>query len=604
MNDAGDFFTQLRERQVIKALVLYVAIGWGFYEIASEVLTRFGFPDTSITLLLVFLLLGLPAALFLAWYFDIDRRGIRSEGRIGRVDKFIIIGTLLLPVVGTIIARPMLHDVGSADSKPTSVAVLPFNNLTGDPFLDYLADGVAEEIIASLTSLQALDVRALTQSFRYRGTDVDLQQVAADLDAKWIVTGSVRSSGQQLRFSASLVDTRNGSSAWSGSTDVSKLAVFGGQDELSRNVAAAIASAVGIEVPAVAAGKAPDPEAYDLYLRGRHIWHRRGTINIDPGVNMLAEATRIDPEFAKGWAALASAYLTWPNYSSAGYGTWESSEDVALKAIELDPTLPEPYAVMASHAQIRRDWQAAHDFFEESLRLADSNATAHYWYGEHLAAAGRYVESARHMQRAIDLDPTYEAPNVDLAFAYLALGALEPGAAGMIESWASGFRSPVAWMGNFIALVATDRLDEARRWAADSPLPDEGKALLARFIEAEAGVPDDALARDILDAPTSAIAYQFKIWLLSRLGEYDTTIDYIAYRLDNDMFLDTRPLWGVGTELYTHPEFPPLMERLGLVDYWKATDWGVFCRPDNDAVICDGHGLEDGALEALSPGDR
>ena len=68
--------------------------------------------------------------------------------------------------------------------------------------------------------------------------------------------------------------------------------------------------------------------------------------------------------------------------------------------------------------------------------------------------------------------------------------------------------------------------------------------------------------------------------------------------------IDTRPLWGVGTELYSHPEFPALMERLGLVDYWKATDWGVFCRPDNNAVICDGHDLEDGALEALLSGDR
>ena len=602
MNDTGDFLTRLRERQVIKALLLYVAIGWGFYEIASEVLTRFGFPDATITLLLVFLLLGLPAALFLAWYFDIDRRGIHSEGPIGRADKAIIVAALLLPVVGTMVARPLLDDIGTGDGEQESVAVLPFNNLTGDPFLEYLADGVAEEIIASLTSLHALDVRPLTQSFRYRGTDIDLEDVARELDATWIVTGSVRSAGQQLRFGASVIDVRNGTSTWSGVTDVSKLAVFSGQDELSRDVAAALASAVGIEVPAIAASRAPDPEAYDLYLRGRHIWHRRGTINIDPGVNMLAEATRIDPEFAKGWAALASAYLTWPNYSAAGRGTWQSSEDVALKAIELDPTLPEPYAVIASHAQVRRDWQSAYDFFEESLRLDGNNATAHYWFGEHLAATGRYIESARHMRRAIELDPTYEAPKVDLAFAYLALGAIGEGAAGMMEAWKSGFRSAVSWMGNFIALVISDRLDEARRWAADSQLSDEAKAILARFIDVQAGGADATLVDDIVGS--TAIAYQFKIWMLSRLGEHDAAMDYIGDRLDNGYLLDARPLWGPGTTLFTHPDFPALMKRLGLVDYWLANDWGVFCRPENDVIVCDGGGRPDESLEALLSGDR
>ena len=596
MSDVGDFFSRLRERQVIKTLVLYVAVGWGFYEIASEVLARFGFPDTYITLLLLFLLLGLPAALFLAWYFDVDRRGIHREGPMQGRDKAIIVAALLLPVVSVIVAKPLTGGAPSSGAATNTVAVLPFNNFTGDASLEYLADGVAEEIIASLTGLHTLEVSAWTQSFRYRGAELDPMQVGHELDVAWVVRGSVRSSGPLLRFSASVVDVRHGTSVWSDSTDVGKLAVFGGQDELSRAVARALASEIGIEVPAIDDVAAPDPEAYDLYLRGRHIWHRRGTREIDTGINMLAEATRLDPNFARGWAALASAYLTWPNYSSAGYGTWSSSEDLALKAIELDPTLPEPYAVIGSHLQYRQQWLEALNFFEESLRLDHNNATAHYWYGEHLASTGRYADSVRHMRRAIELDPAYEAPLADIGLAYLAMQAYAEGSTKLAEAWASGMRSPVSWMGNFIARIVTGRVDEARSWVADAPLNDDGKALLGRFVDVEDGAADATLADELF---TTAIDYKFKIWLLSRLGDYDAAMELVDALLDSGRPVDPRPLWGIGIELYRHPDFPPLMERLGLVEYWRAAAWGDVCRPLADAFICDGHGLTPEALAAV-----
>ena len=206
------------------------------------------------------------------------------------------------------------------------------------------------------------------------------------------------------------------------------------------------------------------------------------------------------------------------------------------------------------------------------------------------------------MRRAIELDPTYEAPKVDLAFAYLALGAIDEGAAGLAAAWESGFRSAVSWLGNFMVLVMSDRLDEARRFAAASQLNDDGKAILARFIDVQAGGSDASLVDDIV--ASTAIAYQFKIWMLSRMGDHDAAMNYIAFRLDNDYLLDARPLWGPGTDLFTHPDFPALVERLGLVDYWQATDWGLFCRPGTDAFVCDGSGRSDDAVEALLSGDR
>lgn len=591
MSKARDFFAELKERQVIKTLVLYVAIGWGFYEIASEFLTRFGFAEHWITLLLIFVLLGLPAALFLSWYFDVDRRGIREESRLGRADWIVISASVLLPVVGVLVAKPLIVENQSVLAAGRSaVAILPFGNLTGDNALDYLADGVAEEVLTTLSSIPEFDVSAMTQSFRYRG-EIDIDEAARQLRVAWLVRGSVRASGQHLRFSASLVDARSGETVWSRSTDTSKLALFRGQEELSQAVVSALASVTNIEINTINDQYTPDPEAYELYLRGRYVWHRRGTVEMGPAVAMLAEATRIDPGFADAWAALASAYLTWPGYSSEGRSTWHSSEDVALKAIELDPELPEPYAVLATHAEQRQEWLSANRFFRESLRLNDKSATVHYWFGEHLASTGRYVEAVRHLRRAIDLDPTYVAPRSDLAFAYLTLGAFELGAAEFKDSWDAGFRNAINWMGNFIAQVVLDRFGDARDWIAASELADEAKSLLLRFVNAQSGTSEPQLPHDIVNASGSVLDYRLKIWMLARLGENDLAIRLAEERLDNGYMLDVRPLWGIGIRLYEHHRFIPIIERLNLVDYWREAGWGDVCRPVADDVFCDGHNL-------------
>jgi len=598
--DSSSLLAQLRERQVVKTFVLYVAIGWGFYEIASEILTRFGFEDTIITLLLVFLLLGLPAALFLAWYFDLDRRGIHAESRLTRRDWVIICGALLLPVAGVMVARPYVGGVDSTfDAPATTVAVLPFSNLTGDGSLEYLADGVAEELIATLTRSQAFDISGMTQSFAYRGSEINAQEVGEELNVSWVIRGSVRSSGQLLRFSASIIDTSSGKSVWSDNVEVSQLTVFQGQDQLSSAVTQALSSEAEIEMQPSVAVEAPDPEAYELYLRGRHIWHRRGTVDIGPGISMLSEATRIDPDFAKGWAALASAYITWPSYSREGQATFGSSEEIALKAIELDPRLPEPYAVLASFAQQRRNWIEAHEFYTESLRLDSKNATANYWYGEHLAATGRYAESVRHMREAVRLDPAYQAPKSDLAFSYLTFGAWDLGSTEFVNSWDAGFRNPMNWMGNFIGYVVQGQHDTAREWVAAAPLNETAVSLLTRFVEVEAGGTDSDLVQHLLGDQEARIDHRLMVWLVSRLGDYDATMNFVGERLENGYLVDTRPLWGIGISLYEHERFPALMERLDLVDYWRATNWGDVCRPIADSFICDGHGLNPDALNAV-----
>ena len=480
---SAGFLRQLRDRQVFKTLVLYGAIAWGFYEIAKEFLVQFGFPAYTPRLLLIFLTLGLPAAIFLAWYFDADRRGVREEQRLERADWYVVAASLALPVVGSLVAFPYVATsvatTAGISAARNSVAVLPFSNLTGDESFEYLADGVAEEIITMLSGLDSIGVSARSLSFIYRDEAVEVSRAGQELNVAYIVRGSIQTSGNELRLRALLIDTASGDSLWSQTTDISVDDVFKGQDSISQGVAAALAAEIGFELPAVAdKTREPDPAAYKLYLHGRHVWHQRGNLPLAPAVQSFAEAIRIDPEFARGWAALASAYLTWPAYSREGYATWQLAEDAAKRAIDLDPDLAEPYAVLSTFAERRNEWIEADRLFREAISRDDNSATSHYWYGEHLSKTGRYADSVRHMQRAIDLDPTYLPPQADFAYSVLHFRDYEGAAARFQAVWDKGLRSLTSWQGNFVSSMALGDSELAHGWVDVGPLPEPAKAML------------------------------------------------------------------------------------------------------------------------------
>jgi TolB-like protein/DNA-binding winged helix-turn-helix (wHTH) protein len=287
-----------------------------------------------------------------------------------------------------------------------SVAVLPFENYTGDPRLDYLADGVAEEVINSLAQIPNLQVTARSLSFRFSG-DTEAREFARELGVAFLVEGSVRLSGDHLRITAQLIAAGSGFHLWSHTAEKNLAELFAAQDAISVGVADALAETLDLRTatPARRVGAVPDPQAYDLYLRGRYVWHRRGNEPLQPAIDAFSEAVRIDPKFARGWAALASAYLTYPGYSSAGFATWHLAEDAANTARALDPDIPEVYGVLGTFAQNRLQWAEAHAMFAEGVRLGANSATAHFWYSEHLAKTGRFQESSTHLKRAMLLDP-------------------------------------------------------------------------------------------------------------------------------------------------------------------------------------------------------
>ncbi len=490
-------------------------------------------------------------------------------------------------------------------SEPT-VAVLPFQNMTGSADADYIGDGVAEEVINSLTSIPALRVRTHLDSFRYRDPDTDPAEIARELNVNFIVAGSVRRSGPNLRLAAQVIDPRTGQNLHSITEEYGSLELFEGQDAVSRGIADALLKEAGLPPQEFDFQKPqPDSVAYDHYLRGRHIWHRRGTEPLQPAIDNFLEAVKIDPEFARGWAALATAYLTYPSYSPRGYATWNLAEEAAEKALELDPQIGEAYSVLAVFAHTRFEWSRSEQLYLEGIALAENSATAHYWYGQFLEIVGKSGEGVRHVNRAIELDPTYLPPQLTMAFAHYTFGDLEEAGPYLLELWRDrNFRTPLSWTGNFMVAMLTGDADSADQWIEYGPMDDAQKRLLRRFVAADLrGQEDPALVEDLATAYWRRPDYPLGLWLLARRGGFDEALALANDRLDRGLLLETRSLWAPGMALREQPEFLDLLNRIGLIEYWNASGWGDVCVETETRVDCSGDARTPELLERLLSGD-
>lgn len=535
----------------------------------------------------------------------VTRTGYRLIAEIGEPPATVRRRRLPL-VVGAALAAATVLAVATAwwfdAPREPSIAVLPFENYTGDESLDYLGYGVAEEVINSLAQMPALQVASRTRSFAVHENTADLEKTAAELDVAYVVEGSVRRSGETLRITAQLIAADTGVHVWSHTAEHGLLDLFDAQDAISGGVADAMSEEIGVEAVARRRSRvdAPDPEAYDLYLRGRDVWHRRSTTPLQPAIDAFSEAVRIDPDFARGWAALASAYVTYPSQSPKGYATWHLAEEAAAKARELDPDIPETYGILGTFAQVRHEWVEADALFHEGVRRDEKNATARYWLSEHYAKTGSTTASAEQLRIVRTVDPLYAAPQIDTAFMYLMFGQYRAGADRFRDLWKEGVQNSASFAGNFIGGLVAGDFERVRGLIDLAPFPDPQKALLHEFVDVEAGQGDrQAVVDGLFGADPARLPHELRIWAGSRLEAYDAVFDMIDAHLDENRYLETRVLWGPATQLREQPRFLELLARLRLIEFWDTVGWGDICRKLEDRIACDAEALTPDALERV-----
>jgi TolB-like protein/DNA-binding winged helix-turn-helix (wHTH) protein/Tfp pilus assembly protein PilF len=307
-------------------------------------------------------------------------------------------------------SRP-LHQ---ASSDRTMLAVLPFDNLTGDPSQDYFSDGLTEEMIAQLGRLdpQHLGVIARTSVMHYKNTSEQLEQIGHELGVQYVLEGSVRRDSDKVRISAQLIQVKDQSHVWARQYDRELNNLLALEGEIAREIAGGIQLTLGnanhIDSARYQVSLSPNSyEAYDLYLRGLYFWNKRTGPDFERAIEYFQQATEKDPNYAQAYTGLADSYVLMAGYSDVPpIEFMPKARAAALRAVELDDTLAEAYVSLAVIAQdYDWDWPTVEKEYRRAIELNPNYPTAHQWYAESLALQGRFDEAFVEIERARQLDP-------------------------------------------------------------------------------------------------------------------------------------------------------------------------------------------------------
>jgi TolB-like protein/DNA-binding winged helix-turn-helix (wHTH) protein/Tfp pilus assembly protein PilF len=293
------------------------------------------------------------------------------------------------------------------------IAVLPFENLTGDPAQEYFSDGLTEEMIDQLGRLDPahLGVIGRNSVMSYKTNHEDTATIGRQLGVSYLLEGSVRRDSDEVRISAELIQVQDQASVWSRQYDRQLKDVLALQSEIVREIAGEIhltlddAGRDGIEAAQLQTPAAN--EAYDLYLRGLYFWNKRGAANIERATNYFQQAVQKDPSSARAYAGLAESYALVSGYAGVPpKDLLKKADAAARRAVALNDNLSEAHVAMAVVAQdCDWNWATAETEYRRAIQLNPNYATAHHWYGEYLALMGRFDESRAEMERARQLDP-------------------------------------------------------------------------------------------------------------------------------------------------------------------------------------------------------
>jgi serine/threonine-protein kinase len=302
-----------------------------------------------------------------------------------------------------------------------SVAVLPLANLSPEPDNEFFADGMTDELINALAKVPGLRVVSRTSVFAFKGRQLDVRAIGAELNVECVLEGSVRRAGRRLRTAVQLVNVADGYQLWSETFDREMEDVFAVQDEISRG----IVSALKLKLLGQAAGplvKSPtdDFEAYTLYLKGRLLWNRRSDDALRHGLAFFQQALARDPNYPLAHVGLADSYVLLGFYTAlAPSDAFPRAKAAAETALRLDPTLGEAYPALAYVKMYYEwDWNGALDTFRKAIDRNPGYATAHQWLGNCLAILGRGDQSIASFQRAVELDPLSPIKNAALGWGY------------------------------------------------------------------------------------------------------------------------------------------------------------------------------------------
>ena len=426
------WLAELRRRNVHRVLIAYLAVAWLLAQVAEFLSAAFDRPAWVLRALVIALLLGLPAALAIAWFFEWTPGGLVREEPAPRGGAALrlrphrgfdlAIAALLVVALGYFAAN---HEWRGDDSRPTppagpaTLAVLPFKPVVETDRDEALEFGMADTMILRLSGIAGVAVRPLSSVRRYSALDTDPLAAGRELGVRSVLDGSVQRSGERLRVTARLLNVDDGRQLWSGRFDEQYTDIFAVQDSIADRVTAALAVQLSsVEQRRLARRPTTDSVAYDLFLNGRYHWNRRSSpADLQKAIDYYRQAVARDPQFALAYSGLADALAVQAVFAAREpREVYPAALQAAERALQLDPDLAEAHAARG-HIRMNflHDWPAALEDFDEAIRHDPRYAMARVWRGLWLVFVGRTDEGLAELATAVELEPSSMPPVVTYA---------------------------------------------------------------------------------------------------------------------------------------------------------------------------------------------
>jgi len=433
----GNFFAELKRRNVLRAAAFYAASAWLFVQVATQVFPFFHIEEWVVRWIVVATAIGFPFAILLSWFYEWTPQGLQRESEIPpnefitrhtgkKLDRWIT-AILALAVVLLLADRFVLHKDAETSAAPAvhgkSIAVLPFANLSEDKGNAYFAEGIQDEILTRLAKVADLKVISRTSTQHFKSSPENLPEIAKQLGVAHILEGSVQKASDQVRVNVQLINALTDAHLWADTYDRKLTDIFAVESDIAKTIAETLqAKLTGSEKSSIAKVPTTNPEAYELYLKGRFFWNKRTAADLRKAIDYFNQAIEKDPNYALAYAAVAQSWLILPAYGGGSPKECIPPAEAAItKALELDESSSEAHTARGMLlAGYQFDYPAGKKEYERALQLNPNDATAHHWFASDvLGALGESEHEVAEMRRARDLDPLSLVINTNLGAALL-----------------------------------------------------------------------------------------------------------------------------------------------------------------------------------------
>jgi len=592
-NKLSQFWQELKRRNVTRVLAVYIAAAFMILELITMISEPFGLPEGSLKVAFIISLAGLVIAVIVSWVYDIHPEGglVKTEPAqkvntedlpkssyswklASYISFVVIVGLIGLNIFGN------RNQIKIDESFAKSLAVLPFHNYTGDSNQDFICLGLTDEIISHLYKIESFDeVRSLTSVLAYKDSDLSTTEIAEELNVNYILEGSYKRMGDEIRITAQLIEPNNDKHIWLQDYDLPYKKIIG----IPANIALQIANHLkayltNSETHNIQKISTTNITAYEFYLRGIDSYYLH--TDFEKSAGYFEEAIQFDSTYALAYSYLAQCYQFIARYSLSSFSSNENAHSkakgAAQKAYELDPLLGEALAVFG--LILAEDWEiyAPEELFNRAVKLSPGSPEVYSSFAQYLRWLGRYDESISFAQKALELDPLNHMSYQWLAVFYSYAGHFDKSNQQLekvLELKPDFMHAHGLYAINYLLMGEYDRaLDYANMTMSTALISDIPILLLSpmTMIYAKAGFDNKAHA--LLEEMLELSHNQFvdPVYLAgaySGLGENEIAMSYLAkafeLRSGQMIYLRAYGDW-IFKDLSSDPRYTDLLEKIGF----------------------------------------